>query len=255
MKKLMACLAPALFVSLPCFGDYNGEIGVTAGNLDFDFGATSADGDSLGGFLQVFVGEVDTDLGPLAEAAFLDKATSWTISYRTADFDPDEFDTSAFNLRIINNLDYIFDIAVEDNEALLGESSSAGFGTYLNDTLAWTVNYTRFKDADLRELSGKIHGLVNLGSSWSLAYDGVVGYIDGDDESGYRAGGGADLFFTRNLSVGLNVEIADFGGADSVTIYRLMGEYFLYDIYHFALSYDSFDGDINTALLSASIRF
>ena len=88
-KKTALVAGIALAMSATAQAEYQWELGAAYATGEFDIGDQNPDNDVISGYGSYFINAVDDTKGPLAEAAFLDRASSISILARNANIDGD----------------------------------------------------------------------------------------------------------------------------------------------------------------------
>ena len=88
-KKTALVAGIALAMSATAQAEYQWELGVAYATGEFDIGDANPDNEVISGHGSYFINAVDDTKGPLAEAAFLDRASSISILARNANIDGD----------------------------------------------------------------------------------------------------------------------------------------------------------------------
>jgi hypothetical protein len=250
MKRVALCALVAAASSVPALADsYMAEVGAQYFNTDF--GSNDVDAYGLNG--EIFFAPVDTSKGPLAEASFLDHASSISASW--VDIDEADDDLLGLGLRVVTPGDFIIEASFDDS----GDSDQwgLGLGLYLNDTTDLVFTYSDIDDADQSSLTADLHSVIALGGDMSLAYSVIASYIDAADENGYGLGG--DVTFYVNDQLGFTglvdyTEIDDF----DVTTLGVSVDYFIVPMFRVSASFINQDTgftDIDTIGIDASVRF
>lgn len=263
MKKILALSIIA--ASLPAFaGSYTAEVNVGYGSGEVDYGDTTVDLDTwmVGG--NYYVSKVSTDKGPLAEAAFLSKATSFSAMVGRTSFDDDDdadLDHKVFGVHVVGPNDLILELqytgAEEDDLDIKSEEISLSAGTYLDDRHAvlfsYAVNLDSVGDVEdnIETFGAQYHGFMPLAGDSSLSYDASLDYIDVDydagyDDDGFGIGAGITWYPMRTLGVGLSLQQTDVGDI-TTTEYAIDAEYFFTENIAASLAYSVAEEDDDNA--------
>ena len=130
-KKTAIVAGIALAVSAAAQADYQWELGAAYGTGEFDIGDQNPDNDVLSGYGTYFIDAVDDTKGPLAEAAFLDRASSISIYAINANIDGDDIND-------LGRKDYGLEIHAVSSDA--GWITEFGYSREENDTLRTSVS-------------------------------------------------------------------------------------------------------------------
>jgi len=179
-KKTAIVAGIALAVSATAQADYQWELGAAYGTGEFDIGQQNPDNDVISGYGTYFIDAVDDTKGPLAEAAFLDRASSISLFSVRENIDGDgikDLGRKNYGLEIhavSSDAGWITDFGYsrEENDSLRTSLSAAnlpsnlpilpanrtldtidldrfkiGFGKYLTDRTTLVASYT-YTDVD-----------------------------------------------------------------------------------------------------------
>ena len=200
-----------------------------------------------------FFGGVDDSKGPLAEAAFIDRASNVSLTYGNGDTDPGDAGVEEFGVggRYVNKESgFIFSADYDLQQVDFKGSSKAELetfrfeaGLYVVEQGALTALFnTRRTDAEESSNSpsnvekAKQYGvryaqLIDFEGERSLKVDASYVYTDfkeDDDDSVSNLDIKADYYFTRQLSAGINlgyVFVSD-SDTDDAPRYGINGKYF-----------------------------
>ncbi len=92
LKKTAIVAGMALAMSTTAQADYQWELGAAYGTGEFDIADQNPDNDAISGYGTYFIDAVDDTKGPLAEADFLDRASSISIFAENSNIDGDLID-------------------------------------------------------------------------------------------------------------------------------------------------------------------
>ena len=175
-KKTALVAGIALAMSATAQAEYQWELGAAYGIGEFDIGEQNPDNDVISGYGTYFIDAVDDTKGPLAEAAFLDRASSINIYAINSNIDGDAIDDLGrkdYGMKIhtvFSDAGWIteFGYAREENDTLRTSLSAGnlptipanrgldtididrftvGFGKYLTDRTTLVASYT-YSDID-----------------------------------------------------------------------------------------------------------
>ncbi|WP_370980483.1 putative porin [Agaribacterium sp. ZY112] len=255
MKKLAWATILAATASTSVFaGEYQSQVGLDLGQNERDTSAT----DTLRSKHATLVGtfytrKVDTSKGPLAEAAFLDKATDFTAYYTRNDADSDDVnldDSYGMSGRIVNDDDWILELAYDyDDSANVG----IGIGKYITDTLDIVFSYTGNKDDDEQTFAAKVHGL-----SGKFGYNAYFAFLEQEQYSGNKAAGDITYYLNDNLGFGFQANTESLEEMNH-TGYGLFADWFVKENIELKLSADRVDHEMELTeynlVLGAAMRF
>ncbi len=241
LKTLSAVIGLTLCSTAALANTYQAEVGVILGQVDSDF----VDADVLGLGGELFFEAVDTTSKPLAEAAFLQKASSVSLAY--AKTDSDFFDVST----TILDIGYYFSDTIFYAGATVisadfdGESEDDwGITAGVTPAAGWLVTTTYFDDIDY-ELNLQSKYVTQLSGDTALNFE--VGYEDGGDFDD-TISAAVDYYFNRSFSLGL------FTSSNEETETGVRGRYFFNDQVSAQFSYSTED-EVDTTLLGLNVRF
>jgi hypothetical protein len=129
-KKTALVAGIALAVSATAQAEYQWELGAAYGTGEFDIGTQNPDNDEISGYGTYFIDAVDDTKGPLAEAAFLDRASSISLFAVNANIDGDSIDD-------LGRKNYGLEIHTVSSDA--GWIADFGYAREENDTLRTSV--------------------------------------------------------------------------------------------------------------------
>ena len=202
MKKLLCALAVSAVAS-PLTYAYQAEIegNYTMGSLEFEEGPNTWDVDSDNLMLKGswFFKDVDTEKGPLAEVAFLDKVGSASLMINRGTIENDGFkmdnDNWGLGVRGVLKEKFILEFDYIDNSLSANGVSGSfdttninlGFGAYLNDTTTLVVSlltheneFSGIKLADGTGLNGAFKTFIPLSDGQSVTVGGNLAIINSD---------------------------------------------------------------------------
>ena len=152
-KKTAIVAGIALAVSATAQADYQWELGAAYGTGEFDIGDQNPDNDEISGYGTYFIDAVDDTKGPLAEAAFLDRASSISLFAVNANIDGDainDLGRKNYGLEIhavSSDAGWITDFgyAREENDTLRTSLSAGNLPTIPGNRPLDTIDVDRFK--------------------------------------------------------------------------------------------------------------
>lgn len=265
-KKL--AISTALIASLGTAHAYQAEL--NAGYENTDFGDISGDLDTLFMNGKYYLNAVQVKNAPLAEAAFVDKASNIGFGYANASGDGDE-DIDVYGVSgefyIPNTQFYLsgtinqLDVADEDNTGYAFEAGYLPINGLLlafgaaNESLdpVQVANYG-FVPNLFNALTVGDDTAVSLRAKYATQignhYTNFEGLTYFGDETTYRLG--ADLYLDPTLGVG--VSIADSTADDSETIFGLRAQKFFTPAIAAGVNYTTTDG-ADSFGINGTLRF
>jgi hypothetical protein len=257
MKKYALAAAVALSVSgLASAGEYQFEVNGLYN--ESEMGRVDIDTWGIGGTF--YLEAVNDSKGPLAEAAFLNKASFINAGYSDTEIKSrglGKVDGDAF---VIGG-EYV----IPEGNFILGASYSNGdidgldiksygltVGKYLNDNTSLRFNYINddddLSDTDTDTFELKLHHLTgDINNGMQIGVDASIGYADTDSRAGdydaWAFGVGADLYLTRQFSLGAGVQVIAGDKEAKGDGYDLRAQYFFMPQFAVSLSYSELDLD------------
>ncbi len=280
MKRLMLPVAIALSVGnlavgnlafadsyqTEVFGDYS-KIDIDVGSEQFDF-----DGWSLGG--TYYLNAVDNSKGPLAEAAFMDRASN--VSFSLMQLDPDgsggDFDAHTVSgLFVSKDTGWLFGLGYtngdQDSPNLDFDTLSVTAGRYIGKNTTVVVNFAHAEEGngpaeqDSDEYEVALRHLGQTASNMHYAVQVSLGEINEQDvdENTLTYGGSYTLYPTREVGVGVGLDFLD-SDYEEATAYRVFASWFFRENASVGMSYHMLDFDeINAEedgwTINALVRF
>jgi len=217
-KVISFCLASVLSTAV-CAGSYQAEVNGTLGRVDVDGGGNQT---VLGVGGEFFFAPVDTTGKPLAESAFLNKASGINAEIVTVNGDNSDVTNTSIGADIYIPSSIVFlgvDYTRTDADDWDDSTWSVTGGVTPIDGLLVTTTYVEDNGYDLNVAAKYV---MQLGSNQWL---NLVGGFTDDDNNTYTAG--ADYYFTRASSVGF--EVTDSG---SSTTYTFRGKHFFQESWY-----------------------
>lgn len=265
MKKLLIPAALAALSMQAVADSYQVEL--LGQYIDNEIGSLETDILVAGGTF--YIEAVDDSKGPLAEAAFLNKASSISVAYTDIEMEQGPFeaegDSWALGGRAVVGSGFIIDAAYSsgDIEGFDIKAFTLGGGMYLSDSASLVLSYTNidddfFGETDIVDLDYK--NLLTLGNGANMNIDATLGYSDPDaGDSVVNVGLGADYYINSQLSLGGSLGFISSDDTDAWS-YGVRAEYFFnshvaiaaaYDV----IDFDDFSDDDETLTLSLTGRF
>ncbi len=262
-----ALAAAALSLASHAIADeYQIEVG--AGLIDGEFESDVLDDDIWGRtlFATTYFGVVDDDDGPLAEAAFINRASSLGISFIDFETRDTEIESENFGIaiRLVDeesgwSFGFGFDsgtVEQVDTEAL-----SLTVGKYIAETTEVDFTFV-FADAestagsdDTESYAFSIDHLFT--GSLPVALGATIGSVEVAGENEQTAGVEVTLYPMRELGIGAAYEMVD--GEEETTATSVFAQWFVTRAYAIEASYQSADlgetdaGDTETNLVTLGV--
>ena len=230
-KKTVIAASLGLALSSTAQAEYQFELSSNAHTGDIEIGNVDADRESFGLTGTYYLGSVDTSKGPLAEAAFLDRASSITLDFSIGeiDFDDGDFDVdhySAESRLVSKETGWLVDLGYRrteiDNEEI--DTFAIGVGKYVLENTAVVLSYA---------------------NSDAVA----LNYVDFDVESTGdfdRYGLAVEHLWqleTGAIKLDLSAALVDVDNADDINVWALGGTYYLNPSLGFGADYSHSDSD------------
>jgi hypothetical protein len=231
-KKTVIAAGIGLALSSAAHADYQFELGANGGQGEVDLGEMSADQEGFGLTGTYYLKSVDTSAGPLAEAAFLDRASGVTLDYFTGELDGDnddvDVDRYAVEGRYVSKESgWLVDLGYRLDE--IGDAEvdtyKIGAGWYVMQNTAVVVSYAN-SDSDIT-LRPVPTGASIDSESDTYALD--VNHL-------WQLPKGA-------LKIDAKLALVDPEAADTINIWGLDGTYYLTDKLGFGADYSASDSD------------
>lgn len=244
MLKKIATLPLLIAASSFASADtYRFDTNVSYSSSSIDFGLDSYDSNTLGVAGRAYFKEVDTSGHPLAEAAFLNHASSVGASY--VESEVEDYESSATGVDVslfIPETVLYLGVDYVDQEGDDDANVDLTAGIYKGNFLI-TTTYNEDIDYELN-LAAK-YVIVN-GDGTALNLEAGFQKVDeGDDVLSV----GADYYFTPAVSLGLT-----YVTADSDDVMSIRGQVFATESVYFAASYSDSDY-ADSYSLAAGVRF
>ncbi|MEJ2444251.1 MAG: putative porin [Exilibacterium sp.] len=286
MKQVVLATVIALLTASVSYAEtYQVELegGYTSIESDFDDIDLEPDGDGWELGATYYFSPVNTDKGPLAEAAFLDRASEVSIGYSDSEVDllggKLETDAYLFGGRFVDissgwtfSANYTAvedDILVQQGQNLFALDTeidiwALSVGKYIGEGTEVYLSYAnRDVDLDVNEDSDTyslgIKHVATLSGQMYYAVDASVDFVDEGSDDGEVWNGAFTLYPLNHLGVGVSISYADFD-VDNTETYSVFGRWFVTQQLALSLSYDmeevednNFETDIVSA--GATLRF
>ena len=282
-KKTALVAGIALAMSAAAQAEYQWELGAGYSTGEFDIGDQNPDNDVLSGYGTYFIDAVDDTKGPLAEAAFLDRASSISMFARNANIDGDAIDDlgrKTYGLEthsVFSDAGWILDFGYtrQENDTLRTSLSGdqlptlpgnrpldtididqfkLGFGKYLTDrtTLVFSYEYSDIDEAgdydtyrlDLEHLFQFSFGDIKAEASYGLVDVSVDDTLLEDADDIDIYLVGATYYFGSNKNWGVGVNYGEEDfDGDSWQRWEANASWFITDQWEVALDYS--DGEFD----------
>ena len=272
MRKSVIATGLALAVTgISHAGTYNTELRASYSTGEIETPGADADVDQLGIGGEYYFNGVDDSKGPLAEAAFLDRASSVRANYIDGEFDgrfnDEDFDGFSLGGRLVDPASgWIFEVDYTEVEADdSGDVDTFDFsvGKYIaeNTSLSFTYSTTDTDgggDVDLYAVD--IKHIASLAGGAYLSVTGNFGIGDADEADDPLVYGGSLTYYpTRNIGVGASLDFVDSDDTEDTT-FGVFGSWFPSESLELRVSYDMSDDDetdeeLDTFTIGAAFRF
>lgn len=251
---------------------YEFEVDVNLGFSETDFdGGGDSDTTAYGIGGEYYFGGVDDSKGPLAEAVFIDRASSIYLNYSNSEEDTDgsdlDTDSFAFGGRYVDkDSGWFFEAgySLDDQDDSDTDTFSFRGGRYIADLTTLALTYD-FVDADGFEADAftiDVQHLEPLSGEQHLAFGIAFNLIDpdGGDEV-FTTAGELTYYVNNSLGFGGGISLSESDDVD-LDIYSLFVTYFPAQNIELTASYalteqdvGSADTEIDTITLGAAFRF
>jgi predicted porin len=152
-----------------------------------------------------FLSPVDSTIGPLEEAVFLNRSTALRASFSRSksDIQYNSLSSNSWNLGatyFLDNSDFFINIDMDHVNNNTGPSSkryALGAGYYLSDDWFVTIDTKYDEDLEYKNMTLGTKKLIDLGDDTFLSVNASV------TNKSYIYNIGADYYFNKRLSVGL----------------------------------------------------
>lgn len=258
MKRATLLVTLALSVSNLAFaGSYQNDVFADYSKIDLDVGSQTFDFDGwrIGG--TYYLDAVNNERGPLAEAAFVDRASNLSLSLSRIDADDfgSDFDAHTVSgLFVSKDTGWLFGLSYEngdqDSPNLDLDTLSFTAGRYVAPNTTFVVNYSHAEagnspaeqDTDSYEVALKHLG--QTGSKMYYALEVSLGEINEEDidQNTLSYGGSYTLYPSRNIGIGVGLDFLD-SDFEEATAYRLFANWFFIENASVGLMYQMLDVD------------
>ena len=156
-NQVVALTVFTAFTHMSSAEDYTSEFSASYLTGDIDAEGQSSDVVQVGISQQVFFSEVDTSVGPLGKAAFISRASSYTLGYSVIDGEADTdianvaIDWRGNDMGLTLGLDYSFTDTTSGGA--ISDEVVASVGFYVAETTEIALHYTqeKSKQVEVRE--------------------------------------------------------------------------------------------------------
>lgn len=268
-KKTAIVAGISLALSATAQADYQWQVDAAASRTNIDVGFDDGDADNFGIAGSYFLESVDTSKGPLSEAAFVDQASSVSLSYIYTDLDDiiEDVDGDEYGLEgryVTDNAGWIIEGSYSRQTPDFSDidTYSVGFGKYLTDNTTLTVSYVKTDIDEGGDTDGYVASVEHLWtlSSGAIKLEGNAGFVnvdDGDDIDVYNVA--ATYYINNNLGLGASYGKFDGGGAETDE-WSLFAEWFINEQFAVSAAYaeselDDTDIEIDAFAIGGTFRF
>ncbi len=268
-KKTVIAAGLGLALSSAAHAEYQWELGANSGTGDIDLGRYSADQDFFGLTGTYYFDRVDTTKGPLAEAAFLDRASNIELDVRTGEVegDDEDYDVDSYagsSRLVLGEGGWIVDLGArrDEIEDLEIDTFTVGGGKYVLENTAVVLSYSNIDeentdDADKYELGLEHLWQFDMGA---VKLDANIGRIDLEESDDIDLWGlDGTYYVTDRLGFGAGYEQQD---SDDVEIERwsVFGQWFATENVALSLGYTNeedqdVDYEADAIMFTADVRF
>ena len=259
-KTYSAIATSVLMASSFAMADsYNVQLNVGHERADLDNTAGSTKTEAVARGATFYFSPVDTTKGPLAEAAFLDKASGITLVKTDSEVESVESDVYSGRLSVVDkDTGFLFAVSLENGEANNLDSDSLGLriGQYIDDNSTVAVNYENASAAATGDVdTWSIDYSTFIGGDIAYRIDAEVGYVV-DNGSLFALGGTA--YPSNDLGVGVSFHTVDLNSG-AVDTWTIDAEWFINEAVSVSAFYknENQDGDweIDGYGVAAGLRF
>ena len=221
---------------------YNFEVGAAYGEVSAD--SISDDGDFIAAHATAYFNPVEREGGPLRYAPFLNRASSITFGYESAEIDGSDLDIrfQSLSSRMVNKetgwLGELFfghsrvDLP-QDGEPKVSENTlGIGVGKYIAMNATVTGFYSTTEETNVDTYGAEYHQ-VFVGDPTSLGIRLRVENVDNDGQSDTNWGWEGSLAFNNNVSVAVQY---GYDGASEDDVWGVEASWFVIDCLELAAS-------------------
>ncbi len=256
-SKLAAAIAALAFSGSVVADEFQFEGVVSLSDGDIEVGSDEGDTDSIGIAGTAYFAPVDDSKGPLAEAAFLDRASSVSAAFSDGEAGDLDVEGRGIDLRLVDGesgwtlgLDFAT-VEVEDADS---DTFGVSVGNYVAENTEVSLSFAS-TDVDGGDDSDSwflgVHHVVPADVSYAIgAAIGTVEVGD-DDETAFSIDG--TVYPNNNLGLGVSYATVD-GDVDNDTV-SIFGEWFVNNQFAVMLSFDDSEiGDVETDGFTIGVR-
>lgn len=264
-SALLAC-------SIASHAEYRAEISAAYIDMETTLGAFSTDTDGWDLSGTYYFDNVDSSKGPLAEAAFLDRASGISGSFSRLSNDDLGMDLNSHGISglfVSKQTGWLFGAAFEKADLDQPDADINTYairaGKYIADNSTLSVSYGYSEDADysgsdkLQNYSLDFRHLSSTESGHSYAIAGYLGKQDSlFNSKDTLYGGSYTLYLNNNLGFGASMDMID-SDYEEIFGYSLFASWFVNESIGLSLSYtneeaDEFDFENETLAVAISAR-
>jgi len=205
---------------------------VGMGKTDLTQGGSTLGVDQTQFGLTYYLRPVDTNNGPLAEAAFVTQSASVSAAMTKSEADNGgESDILTFEGRFVTEDNLILILGYdkyETNSGLDTADTLIGAGKYLDNRTTAEVTLELLDDVDdTKIIKLDYRKLMDRpAANTYMAIGTTLGYIDGSDDSGYLLSGELTYYPSKIASIGVIADYSSIGDLDTNAI-LVEGQYFI----------------------------
>lgn len=268
-KKTVIAAGLGLAISSAAQAEYQWELGANSGTGDIDLGQYSADQDFFGLTGAYYFDRVDTSKGPLAEAAFLDRASNIELDLRTGEVEGDneDYDVDSYaagSRLVLGEGGWIVDLGARRDEIENTEidTFSFGGGKYVLENTAVVLSYSNIDEESTDDVDEYNLGVEHLWlfEQGALKLDGNIGRVDFEDRDDVDVWGlDTTYYVTDRLGFGVGYENRDSDDVDRDR-WSLFGQWFATEQVALSLGYtneeeNDIDYEADAIMFTADVRF
>ena len=275
MKSLIIPIAVGLTTcNLTIADTYQTEVTGEYIQLDDSFLGVPLDADGTGLGFTYYLSPVDNNKRPLAESAFLDRASGISLNFVSLSEDTTGVDASAHSISghfVSKDTGWLFGIgfvnADIDNPDLDTDQLSLTLGRYTSENTTVTFNWdsTEIGDGDdsldVDSYRFTVRHLSQHSSGMDQAVEAFLGGVntEGIEDNDLTYGGSYTLYPSRNFGVGVSLAFTDSDALETTT-YSVFADWFITDNTRVGVTYlktdvDELDDNGDVLGVTASVRF
>ena len=230
-KKTVIVASLGLALSSAAQAEYQFELSSNAHTGDIEVGNVDADRESFGLTGTYYLGSVDTSKGPLAEAAFLDRASSITLDFSIGEIDGNDgdFDVDSYTAEsrlVSKETGWLVDLGYRRTEIANEEidTFAIGAGKYVLENTAVVLSYAN-SDVVVLDFANFVAESAGDSDTYGLAVEHLW------------------QLETGAIKLDLSAELVDLDNADDINVWGLGGTYYLNPSLGFGADYSLSDSD------------